>query len=97
MEQEKFSSLMLRIKRNLRRERVISHHSIEHLSDIIKMPVSQLKRIEDTGKSGCHVSVEALARITAFYGVTIDELIGSITDNCRSNYFRRPKEKSGGS
>ena len=93
LQKPKFSALTIQVKQRIRRLRLIAGYSMSDGAKLLGISRKQLEDIETTRDYGCHLELELLAKVKMIYQVSIDELIGDLPENLRSEFYSRLRRK----
>ncbi len=90
-QQVKFSPFTIKIKERIRRLRLDAGYSMTEGSKLLGVSRKQLEDIETSRDYGCHLDVELLAKVKVIYKVSMDELMGELPTDAKSDYFIRKR------
>lgn len=93
-QQLKFSPLTIRIKGQVRRQRLLAGYSMSEGSRLLGVSRKQLEDIETTRDYGCHLEIELLAKVKVVYNVSIDTLLGDLPADQTDDLFTRKRRRN---
>ena len=89
----KFSPITIDVKRRIRQLRLQKGFPMNEAASLLGVSRKQLEDIETVRNYGCHLDLELLAKIKVIYGVSLDDVFGSLPADYSSDYYIRPRKK----
>ena len=91
----KFSPITVSVKKNVRQLRLNAGYSMNEGARLLGVSRKQLEDIETVRNYGCHLDLELMAKIKVIYSASMDQLVGALPDDYCSEYFVRPRKRTG--